>query len=1142
MAMKNAERVFDRKPSVERRNALESSARKASLVNGPPPLIWLLTLLLMLCPIGMRAQELTATLVGTVTDSTGAVIPHATVTISLNGVGTERVVETDAAGAYVAPNLPAGTYSVTAVASGFETFSGKNIVLNVGEKHAFNAQLKAGAVTTTVTVEDNPVSVDTESAAQAATISGSQLRELELSSRNFQQLVALQPGVANFMGDEASAGNTTLQINGARTTANNWTVDGSDINDSGSNGTVINTPSVDAIQEFTLQRGNYDAGYGRSGGGQILVATKSGTSAFHGDAYEFVRNTALDANEWFNKRTEALNGDPNKNPVNHHNVYGFTIGGPLYIPKAYNTDKKKTFFFWSEEWHKLSTPGGDNMPAPSAAMLQGIVPGDFTNAPAGCATYDAASDTTQISSSCYSANSQVYLTNVFSKFPANNGADYNFSYSATNNFRDDIVRVDHYFNDKVHFYARGMNDDMPVNYPEGLWAGSNYPGLVNTLVDSPGKNVVANLTWSISPKLVNEFEFAWSQGTYFSNIQGGQFATSSTIASALTNNWAYPDPYGRVPAVSINGVTGFSAGSAPWHERNLDRTYFDNLAITLGQHTFRTGFQIQQMLKTENATFGEPSFSFNTWGDFLVGNVASYSQTSRDITPDLHFLNSELYVQDDWRISRRFILNLGVRWSRFPTVTDVKNTLANFDPALYSPQLAPVIDPASGNFVAGQVAGSVPLIPATYSNGLIFPRGAACAQAQAIAPLVQCSPFGAYVNPNYNSDFAPRIGFVLDLDGNARTTLRGGFGIFYDRVLDGIFEQNAFNDPPLAQKTTVVNGNFDSVLGGTTSVSYGPNGITSTGNPAFKVPNYANFNLSLQRQLLPSTVLEVAYVGNEARHLLGEFDLNQPTVAARITAPAGTSVNAIRPFLGYANIQDRGPFFTSNYNSLQVSASHRAHGLQAGFAYTWSKILTTNSNDRGSVATYQYNFKQDYGPSAFNTPQVFSANYIYDLPFFSNQNGFEGKILGGWEVSGVTQFVSGSSFEVTQPLDPWDPTDTNVGLGMGASRADQLAPVHMTKTLDQWFTTSSFAPAVNHFGSEGSNPLLGPGYDDWDLAAIKNVKFAERYQFQLRGEFFNAFNHESFSGVDSSTADGSFGQVTSGHSPRRIQIGAKFNF
>ena len=919
-----------------------NKASGASCATSLRSFCWLVMILLLTCPVISRAQELAATLSGTVTDPSSALVPNATVTITENGVnGAARVVQTDGNGRYLAPNLPAGTYTVKVTAAGFETYIGDNVVLNVAEKHALNIALKTGSVSTTITVETNPVSVETESSAQAGTLDGVQIRQLELAGRNFQQLVTLQPGVVSQMGDETSAGNTAMSVNGARTDANNWTIDGADINDSGSNGTVINAPNVDSIQEFTLQRGNYDAGYGRSGGGQILVATKAGTSSFHGDAYEFVRNTALDANEWFNKRTEAVNGDPNKNAINHHNVYGFTIGGPVFIPKAYNTAKNKTFFFYSEEWRKISEPGGDTMPAASQAMLNGVVQGDFTNAPAGCATFDAASNTTTISPSCYSANSKVYLTNVFDKFPANDGAYYTFSDSAQNNFRDDIVRVDHYFNDKVHFYARYMNDNMPVDNPEGLWAGSNYPTLVDTTVNSPGKNVVGNLTWAINPKVVNEAEFVWSQGEYFSAIKSGQFATSTSVNSALTNQWS-PDPYGKVPAVSITGVTGFSPGSAPWKERNLDRTYFDNLTTNLGKHTLRGGFQIQQMIKTENAVNGDPSFSFNSWGDFLVGNVNTFSQTLPDIIPDLHFVNSEAYVQDDWKVSPRLTLNLGVRWSRLPSVTDVRDTLSNFDPVFYSPQLAPKIDPTTGNFLPGQSANNFLLQPATYTNGLIFPKGAACAKATAISPLVTCSPFGAYVNPNYNSDFGPRLGFSYDPTGKGKTVVRGGFGIFYDRVLDGMWEQNAFGNPPLAHSTTIDNGTFDNIKSGSTSVNYGPNGLTATGDPTFKVPDYANYSLSVQHQLLPSTVLEVAYVGNQARHLPGAFNENQPTVGAVEAAPT-TQTNALRPYLGYAGITERGPIFTNNYNSLQVSLNHHSRGLQVGVAYTYSKDLTTQS-------------------------------------------------------------------------------------------------------------------------------------------------------------------------------------------------------
>ena len=1136
MAMVDLNRVSNRSLSSARPIAGPRRSKTRS-VGGA---FLLLLLFLFTGASASKAQQLTATLSGEVMDSTGAVIPNATVTVTLTTTNAVRTVQSDGSGNYVVTSLPAGIYNVTVSSKGFETYVAKNVVLNVAEKRGLNIQLKTGSTSTTVTVEAAAINVDTESSAQAGTITGVQIRELELAGRNFQQLVTLQPGVVSQMGDETSAGNTAMSINGARTTANNWTIDGSDINDSGSNGTVINAPNVDAIQEFTLARGNYDAGYGRSGGGQVVVATKSGTSTFHGSAYEFVRNTALDANEWFNKRTQVANGEPNKNPVNHHNVYGFTIGGPIYIPNHYNTNKNKTFGFWSEEWRKLSTPGGDTMPAASQAMLNGVVSGHFTNAPAGCATYDAATDTTQISPNCYSKNSQVYLTNVFQKFPANDGNFYTFSSSNLNNFRDDIARVDHYFSDKVHFYARYMNDDMPVGYPEGLWAGSNYPGLTDTLVNSPGKNVVGNLTWTINPKVVNEFEFAYAQGTYFSEIKSGQFATSSAINSQLTNQWS-PDPYGKVPAISIDGVTGFNAGSAPWHERNLDRTYFDNLSFNFGKHTLRTGFQIQQMIKTENAVNGAPNFSFNSWGDFLVGNVSSFSQTLPDIIPNLHFVNIEAYVQDDWKLSPRLTINLGLRWSRLPSVTDVHNTLSNFDPRYYSPQLAPQIDPDTGNFVAGQYVNGFLLQPATYTNGIIFPKGAACANAQAISPMVMCSPFGAYVTPNYNANFAPRFGFAYDFNGNGKMVVRGGFGIFYDRLLNGIFEQNAFVNPPLAQSTTINNGSFDNIKSGSTAISYGPNLLITTGNPTFKVPNYANYNLSVQRELMPSTVLEVAYVGNQARHLLGQFDENQPTVGAVIANPT-TQTNALRPYLGYSTMRERGPIFTNNYNALQASLNHHSHGLQLGMAYTWSKDLTTQSVDRDRYSTYQYNFKMDYGPASFNQPHTFTSSYVYDLPFFKNQAGFAGKIAGGWEVSGITQFLSGQSFSASQPRDPWDPAGIHVGLGTSNTRPDQIAKVRMSKTVDAWFSPDSFAAAVNHFGSEGSGSILGPGFNNWDLAAIKNTKIVERLSLQLRGEFFNAWNHESFSSVDTSIGDAGFGEVTGGHSPRRIQIGAKLIF
>ena len=304
------------------------------------------TLVLLGFQMAMYGQELAATLNGTVTDPSGAVIADATVGITQNGTnGNPRTVQTDARGNYTATNLAAGNYTVTVTAAGFQTYAIQNVTLFVAQSRSVNAVLKPGSVSQTVTVQASAVTVDTTSSAVEGTISGTQVRELQLNNRNFEQLVTLQPGVVSALPDEVGFGlsnTSSVAVNGVRDTANNWTVDGADINDSGSNATLLNVPSVDSIQEFTLERSTYDAGFGRSGGGQILVSTKSGTSQFHGDAYEFNRNDIFNANSFFNKQATPVV----PRAIERYNDYGFTIGGPLYIPKVYNTAKDKLFVFW----------------------------------------------------------------------------------------------------------------------------------------------------------------------------------------------------------------------------------------------------------------------------------------------------------------------------------------------------------------------------------------------------------------------------------------------------------------------------------------------------------------------------------------------------------------------------------------------------------------------------------------------------------------------------------------------------------------------------------------------------------------------------------------------------------------------------
>jgi hypothetical protein len=1147
-----------------------------------PVLLSLLAVVFLLNPVFAGAQELSATLSGVVTDATGAVIPHASVAIAQNGVNAgARSVETDGSGNYVVTNLTAGTYSVTITAVGFETFKGKNIVLNVAEKHTFNAQLKAGSTSTTITVDDNPVQVDTETSGQAGTISGTQIRELEVASRSFAQLVTLQPGVVNAgLGDEAAPqANDWMTVNGARASSNNWTVDGADINDSGSNQTINSLPSIDAIQEFTLQRGNYDAGYGRSGGGQVLVQTKSGTSAIHGDLFEFVRNTDFNANEWFTKQSEILNNAPNVPSPYHKNVYGFTVGGPVYIPRVYNTDKKKTFFFYSEEWTKWIEAGSTiSLPAATPDMVAGKFVGVYT-APSwlsaaaqatenACLTYagTGSAETTTINPSCWSANAKVYNTNILAANEANDGPNYVYAASTQNNKRDDIIRIDHYFNDKVHFYARGMRDVIPVVDPGGMsWgSGLNYPGVANTMVNNPGYNVVGNLTWTISPKAVNEFEFAYGQGTITAAYTSGQLAESSTLNSALTAGTAYfPEAHGRVPAVYIYGAGAFpginvlNADYAPYGERNMSRTYFDNFSYSAGKHTIRAGFQFEQMLKTENASSGGPPtwgapgpipvYAFSTMPDFLLGNVSQFWQTKYDVTPDLHFVNSEAYVQDDFKFNHKLTINMGIRWSFLPSTTDVNNKMDNFDPQYFTPADAPLI---TAGLSGGTFASTTVTSPLNYANGLIFPQGANCINAQLAGKYASCSPYGAYVNPNRKANFAPRVGFAYNPDGQGKTSIRGGFGLFYDRTKDAIWENNAFSNPLATPSVTILHGSFDAIAGGSAAVPTGPASIVATGNPTYRIPTYANFNLTVERQLAPTSVLSVAYVSNEGRHLLGAFDMNQPSVGAwegQTGGPGANELNYIRPYAGFSTITSHATIFTSNYNALQASLNHRTNnGMTVGVAYTWAKNLTTNVSDSQST-TDTYNMKLDYGPTSYDQRQTLMVSYVYVLPFYKSQNGAQGKLLGGWEVSGITSATTGQPFNVTQAVGNFDPLNNGSGIGAG-SRPDQVVKhIPMPKQVNEWFDNDTsangpFQPAYGHFGSESSDSIYGPGLQNWDMAAIKNTKIVGNVSFQLRAEFFNAFNHENFNNPDAGMADGSYGMITGGHAPRRIQFGSKLYF
>jgi hypothetical protein len=1138
-------------------------------------------LLLLFATSFCFSQNITASLAGTVTDQSGAVVSGASITLHDMDKNVDVItVKADSNGAYTLNELPFGRYLVTVGANGFKKFSASEVVLHVGDHRTLDIQLQVGQMTEQVTVTASTVPIETSSAAQDTTITGTQIRELELNNRNFEQLVALQPGVANGLPDQVGFGieNTDdLSVNGARGSANNWTVDGADINDSGSNSTLLNVPSVDALSEFTLERSTYDAQYGRSGGGQVNVVTKSGTKEFHGDAYEFVRNDVFDANEWFNKQAGGAK------PPFRYNDFGYTIGGPAYIPGHYNTDKSKTFFFFSEEFRRTRTPATDIAPLPNPEELTGnfsnLVYGDGSavtlnaaSAPSGCIAGN------QINSSCFSPNAVAYLTNVYSKFTPNSSLDptaltqnYTFPVNAADNFRQEIVRVDQKITNKIQAFGRYMDDSVPTTEPGGLFAGTGLPGISGTATNAPGRNFVAHVTMQLAPTVTNEIAYSDSWGAINSHITG--LINNPAFVSSLNfgaTGLPFADPYGRVPGISITAVQGVGIPVSPYFERNVDKNIYDNIAITKGNHTIRAGASVQVMKKSENAvnptngsfTFGD-DYGNPAFANFLLGNADGFSQTSRDIIPNLHFPNIEAYVQDDWRIHHNFTINVGLRYSYLPPPEDYNHILDNFSPAAFNFNAVPAIDPTSGTFIEPSPITPQTVTPQNYANGIIIAQNACNPNAYFAPPVPPfgptCSPYGNRVNPVYHS-FAPRVGFAWDIFGDGKTSLRGGYGVYYDRSLNGIEEQNSFANPPFVGSVQVVSNNpadiFDDPVSGTLVPPTSPVGVHATGNPGFQVPYVQQWSLSVERELLPSTRLEVAYVGNKGDRLLGEYDLNQVPLSVREANP-DVNVNAIRPYIGYGPIAAISPQFESNYNSLQISLNHRVtRGLTIDAAYTWAKTLTNNPSDRSDAPYDSYNFAADYGPASFSLAQVLAISYTYELPFYQSQQGIIGHVLGGWEISGISNFNSGFPTTIFQFFDPFNsihyapgtPNTFSGGIGIDPSvvapRPDRAAGASCSGpgTFAQFINTGAFTDAVGHFGDSGRGICTAPGLNNWDIGIYKNIKINERFHMQFRSELYNAFNHESFNSFDNFTDDSTFGQLNGGHDPRIIQFGLKLYY
>ena len=1083
--------------------------------------IFSLAILLLLSCSVCYAQD-TGAIVGTVKEATGAVISGATVRITNLGTGITREIKTDDNGRYVAESLSIGVYDVTAEMAGFKRFAHRAIKLNVADRLSIDVVMEVGQVSEEVTITAEAPVVQTETGALNYFISGDQVTDLAVNGRNFVQLAQLVPGASSTSrADQIGVGvtgNKGVAFNGLGQGYSGWLVDGAQNTDVGNQNSLSTYPAMEAIGEFTILSSNYSAEFGTTGGANVLAVTRSGSREFHGSVYEFFRNDKLDARNFF---------APTRAPLRYNN-FGYTLGGPFYIPGTYNTDKDKDFFFWSQEWRIIRRGVTVQGQAPTEAMRRG----DFSelldpNNPFTRSTVQINDPETSspfpgniIPAGRINSNSNSLLEQLI-PLPNRSGQALNFvgSPSVPTNFRQELIRGDHHFNERVNLMVRFIQDTFDDTPVTTLWTGSAFP-TVNATIASPGKNLITKLTYAISPKTLNEFNFNVAANKIDIGLNG-----AATRPSGLTIAEIFPENRGdRPPNLSFSqGWGGINFGSWPWNNKNQVYTWSYTLGHIAGLHSLKMGGHYQWQIKDQDAfgpTNGNFNFSGNFTGnavaDFLLGLPNSYSELDTQRTGRYRYHQYEVFFQDDWKFSPKLTLNLGVRWFGIPHIFEKDNAVTTFVPERWSASQAPTVNP-DGTIVPG--SGDI------LGNGIVqagdgIPRG-----------MVE----------DYWNTFAPRFGFAWDPWGNGKTVIRGGYGIGYYRV-EGNDIYDFVNNPPFARTVNITNPPLDNPGGGEAA----PPRPISLFNYDFqyKVPTAQTYSLGIQRELFKDAGLEIAYVGSRGTHLDRARNINQPLRVGgfdfdpRLNTNA-ISIEALRPFTGWSTIRQAETTGSSTYHSLQVNFDKRfSDGLKFQVAYTFSRAIgdVFDSGGRSVNALPQdsYNLRAERGLVGFDRPHNLVINYIYELPFFKGRNDALGRVLGGWEISGITTFSSGPA------ASPGISTGRN-GL---ATRPDLVGNgIGGPKTVEQWFNTDAFAePAPGFFGNAGRNIIREPGTNKWDMSFFKNNRLSESVNLQLRAEFFNIFNHASFNGINTTFGSGAFGRITSARDPRIVQLGLKLGF
>jgi len=1129
------------------------------------------------------------TITGFAKDPSGAVIPAAKVSLVNEATGVERQSITNQEGYFVFPNLQPAMYTLRVEAPGFKRFETSHIKLDPNSTRAVEASLAVGQATETVEVVASAAVLQSESATVQKLISREQIDALELNGRNPIFLAQLQPGVrrgsslADFGFGLSSGG---FSINGSRSQDNLITFDGAPAIRTRSNGTSIGVADVDSTQEIQVLTSNYSAEYGRSSGGQIRIITKSGTRDFHGNFYEYFRHDALNANSW-NRNTSAATGFVS--PF-RYNQYGYNLSGPVWFPGIpFNKDRNRLFWFWGQEWVKYHYLETTFQTVPTMAMRNG----DFSELLTPNALYRSGIQLRDpnsgapipgniIPANLRSSNGLALLNaypapNVASGFVQGN-RNWTGTGNHTQDQRKDTLAIDIMVTDNHRVQGRRQSYSFLEYQP--LDGNSDR---VPKYFDRPNQTNSVNWVWTISPRLVHEAQATFSLDNVYIPIDLNH---NRFDRSQYGINYPYIFPTGkevpsRIPTVNLSGpFLELNGGPYPSHSSGPIYTFSDTLSWVRGNHTFKFGFSFEYSGQNDfdqiNVS-GVPGGTNNQNGRFAFSDSRSGAPTSglgianaamglfdvySEIGPRSYTLYRgkmfEGFAQDSWKATQKLHLDYGVRYTVIVPYDALWRNMAVFDSSFYDPSKAVQLDPRTGYVIPGS---------GDRYNGLVIPGEGIPSYVNGRVEAFKTDQYNSLFRdlPSYYSkihynQWQPRLGIAYQV--TPKTVVRSGVGRFFTRlgVSDSVF---LGGNPPFQPIVSVSNGVVDNPGGGSQNLF--PLTVT-TQSRDFKNPEAWAWNFTVERELPWNSTITLGYVGRRGLHQQQERDLNQ-LAPGTVNGPSARTENPnfLRPYKGYAAIRQTDNVGTSIYNSLQINWNRRfANGFSFGAAYTLSKLMDDgsaqrdiipNTNDRASM----------WGPAGYDTRHVLIVNYIYELPFLRGNTSLAGRLLGGWQISGVTQAQTGYPVTIglgndyagvgSTSLGNLDSNPSNRSIQFWNINGDpKLLKGFATSSADanQWFATRNpdgsaifTAPAPGTFATgKVRNRVYGPGFQNWNVGLFKRFAINERAGFQFRAEAFNFVNHPNLDigRLDIVPTSGTFGKVTGKNSERNLQLSLRFSF